>query len=87
MRLDSTNFIRRCDRCQCFAQVSYLPPDCLTPILYPLLFMKWGMNIIGKLPIAPRQRVYMLAITDYLTKWIEGKAFHQVHDCEVKNFI
>ena len=27
----------------------------------------------------------MLVVPDYLTKWIEVEAFHQVHDHEVKN--
>ena len=45
------------------------------------------MDIVGKLPTAPGQRVYMLAVTDYFTKWIEAEAFHQVRDREVKNFI
>ena len=29
----------------------------------------------------------MLAVTDYFTKWIKAKAFHQVRDHKVKNFI
>ena len=49
--------------------------------------MKWGMDIVGKLPIAPGHQIYMFAITDYFTKWIKAEAFHQVHDCEVKKFI
>ena len=49
--------------------------------------MKWGIDIVDKLPIAPGLQIYMLAVTDYFTKWIEAKAFHQVCDHEVKNFI
>ena len=49
--------------------------------------MKWGMNIIGKLPTTLGQRVYILVVTDYFTKWVEAEAYHQVHDREVKNFI
>ena len=49
--------------------------------------MKWEMDIVGKLPTAPGQRVYMLAVTDYFTKWVEAEAYHQVRDREVKNFI
>ena len=49
--------------------------------------MKWGIDIVGKLPTAPKQRVYMLAVTDYFTKWIEAEAFHQVQDRKVKSFI
>ena len=40
----------------------------LSLILSPWHFMKSGMNIIGKLPTAPGQRVYMLVVTDYFTK-------------------
>ena len=49
--------------------------------------MKWGMDIVGKLLTAPGQRMYMLAVTDYFTKWVEAEAYHQVRDREVKNFI
>ena len=42
---------------------------------------------MGKLPATPGQRVYMLAVTDYFTKWIEAEAFHQAHDQEMKNFV
>ena len=46
--------------------------------------MKWGMGIVGKMLIAPNQRVYMLVLTDYFTKWVKAEAFHQVRDTEVK---
>ena len=49
--------------------------------------MKWGMDIVGKLLTAPGQHVYMLAVINYFTKWVEYEAYHHVHDCEVKNFI
>ena len=42
---------------------------------------------MGKLPTAPGQRVYMLPVTDYFTKWVEAEAYHQVYDREVKIFI
>ncbi|KAL5569097.1 hypothetical protein UlMin_025672 [Ulmus minor] len=87
MRSDSTSHVKRCDNCQRFASVSHLSPEQLRPILSPWPFMKWGMDIVGKLPTAPGQRMYMLAVTDYFTKWVEAEAYHQVRDREVKNFI
>ena len=45
------------------------------------------MDIVGKLLTEPGQRVYMLVVTDYFTKWIEAEAFHQVCDREVKSLI
>ena len=74
---DSTNHVKCCDSCQSFAKVSHFPPKQLKLIISPWPFMKWGMDIVGKLPTAPSQRVYMLAVTDYFTKWVEAEAYHQ----------
>ena len=49
--------------------------------------MKWGMDIVGKMPQAPSQKVFMLAMTDYFSKWIEAEAFRQVKSKEVISFI
>ncbi|XP_057775328.1 uncharacterized protein LOC130994298 [Salvia miltiorrhiza] len=87
MKADAAKYAKKCDKCQRFAQISHLPPEPLTAITSPWPFMKWGMDIVGKLPIAPGQKVYMLAVTDYFSKWIEAESFHQVRDKEVKGFI
>ncbi|XP_022841945.1 uncharacterized protein LOC111365636 [Olea europaea var. sylvestris] len=65
--------------CQRFANVSHLPPERLNPVLSTWQFMKWGMDIIGKLPVALRQRVFVLAVTDYFTKWIEVEALSKLN--------
>ena len=52
-----------------------------------LAFHEVGDGHMEKLPTAPEQRVYMLVVTDYLTKWIEANAFHLVQNCEVNNFV
>ena len=49
--------------------------------------MRWGMDIVGKLPPAPGKRVFLLMVTDYFTKWIEAGAFQQVKEPEVIDFI
>lgn len=63
----------------------YLTPpyEQLNPIFSPWHFMKWGMDIVKKLPIAHRQRVYMLAVIDYFMKWIEADELSQVRDRKV----
>ena len=50
----------------------------IQPILSPWPFMKWGMDTVGKMPMALEQQIYILAIADYFTKWIEVETFHQV---------
>ena len=49
--------------------------------------MKWGMDIVGKLRVAPVGKVFMLVMTDYFSKWIKVEAFVQVRDKEVVSFI
>ncbi|XP_057811617.1 uncharacterized protein LOC131025850 [Salvia miltiorrhiza] len=87
IKADAADYAKKCDKCQQFTQISHLPPEPLTAITSPWPFMKWGMDIVGKLPMAPGQKVYMLAVTDYFSKWIEAESFHQVRDKEVKGFI
>lgn len=45
------------------------------------------MDIFGKMPSAPGQKVFMLAMTDYFSKWVEAEAFKQVTSKEVILFI
>ncbi|KAJ9553660.1 hypothetical protein OSB04_017705 [Centaurea solstitialis] len=45
-----------------------------------------GNGYRGKLPPAPAQKVYLLVLTDYFSKWTEAAAFSQVRDKEVISF-
>ncbi|XP_038690528.1 uncharacterized protein LOC119989207 [Tripterygium wilfordii] len=87
MRSDAIDYVRRCDKCQRFAQIPRMPPEKLTPIVAPWPFMKWGMDIVGPLPKASGQRQYFLAMTDYFTKWIEAESYSLIKDLDVKKFV
>ncbi|XP_022850732.1 uncharacterized protein LOC111372594 [Olea europaea var. sylvestris] len=86
MWTDSVNHVKKYNRCQRFANVSHLPPEWLNPIHSTWPFMKWGMDIIGKLPAAPGQRVFMPVVTDYFTKWIEVEALSKFISTGFQNF-
>lgn len=49
--------------------------------------MKWGMDIVGKLPKAYGGKVFMLVMTYYFLKLIKAEAFVQIRDKEVISFI
>lgn len=87
MRTDAKYLVRKCDKCQRFAQVNHLPPEPLHSTIAPWPFMKWGMNIVGPLSNSTNQKKYVLALTDYFTKWIEVEAFGQIRDHDVKRFV
>ncbi|KAJ9538663.1 hypothetical protein OSB04_031396, partial [Centaurea solstitialis] len=87
LREDAITYVQRCDACQKHSCMVHRPPEPLHSVLVPWPFMRWGMDIVGKLPPAPGQKVYLLVLTDYFSKWIEAGAFSQVRDKEVISFI
>ncbi|KAK9053624.1 hypothetical protein SSX86_024698 [Deinandra increscens subsp. villosa] len=84
---DAMDFSQKCDACQRHSNILHQPAEPLHPIVSPWPFMKWGMDIVGKLPKAPGGKVFMLAMTDYFSKWIEAEAYVQVREKEVISFI
>ncbi|XP_074361050.1 uncharacterized protein LOC141701261 [Apium graveolens] len=78
LRQDALNYVKKCDACQLHAPVIHQLSEQLHISIPSWPFMKWGMDIVGKMPPAPGQRVFMLAMTDYSSKWIEAEAFKQV---------
>ncbi|KAJ9553199.1 hypothetical protein OSB04_017244 [Centaurea solstitialis] len=87
LRKDAITYVQRCDACQKHSSMVHRPSEPLHSVLVPWPFMRWGMDIVGKLPPAPGQKVYLLVLTDYFSKWIEAGAFSQVRDKEVISFI
>ncbi|RRC62447.1 reverse transcriptase-like protein, partial [Escherichia coli] len=87
LREDAIRYVRHCDACQKHSGMTHRPSEPLHSVLIPWPFMRWGMDIVGKLPPAPGQKVYLLVLTDYFSKWIEAAAYSQVRDKEVISFI
>ncbi|KAJ9536285.1 hypothetical protein OSB04_un000531 [Centaurea solstitialis] len=87
LREDAIRYVQRCDACQKHSGMVRQPSEPLHSVLVSWPFMRWGMDIVGKLPPAPGQKVYLLVLTDYFSKWIEADAFSQVRDKEVISFI
>ncbi|KAJ0930062.1 putative integrase, catalytic core, ribonuclease H-like superfamily, integrase zinc-binding protein [Helianthus annuus] len=87
MKRDAVEYAKKCDPCQRHGNILHQPAEFLHPIPSSWPFMRWGMDIVGKLPKAPGGKVFMLAMTDYFSKWIEAEAFAQVREKEVISFI
>ena len=51
------------------------------------LFMKYSMDIVGPLSLAPGQLKYMLALMDYFSKWVEASAFVEGKEENVESFV
>ena len=53
----------------------------------PWPFYKWGIDIIGPLPLATGQRKVILVATDYFTKQAEAEAYTQVKVTHLVRFV
>ena len=78
MKHDSKQYVRKCEKCQKFANVIHTPVRELNPISSLWPFSMQGINIVGPLPTTPSQKKFLLVVTDYFTKWVETEAYAQI---------
>ncbi|XP_039778269.1 uncharacterized protein LOC120645553 [Panicum virgatum] len=71
-----------------FGAVQLAPADPLHPIIKPRPFRGWGMDMIGQInPPTSKGHKWILAATDYFTKWVETVPMKNVTAKDVVNFI
>ncbi|GFZ15738.1 hypothetical protein Acr_25g0001470 [Actinidia rufa] len=87
MQKDAQVYVRKCNKCQLFSPLIHQPARDLIPLTSPWPFVQWGMDIVGVLPKAPRNKRFLLAATDYFTKWVEAESLAQIRETDVIRFI
>ncbi|XP_048624081.1 uncharacterized protein LOC111209022 [Brassica napus] len=86
MNADCETYVRKCDKCQRHASTIHSPTEFLHTLTAPYPFMRWGMDIIGPMPVS-RQKKFILVLTDYFTKWVEAEAYASITDKDVQIFV
>ncbi|XP_049405316.1 uncharacterized protein LOC125868805 [Solanum stenotomum] len=84
---DCLDYARRCDACQFHANFIHQPPEVLHPTIASWPFDAWGLDVVGPLPKSSGGHLYILAATDYFSKWAEAVALKEVKKENVANFI
>ncbi|XP_048626928.1 uncharacterized protein LOC125597348 [Brassica napus] len=87
MAADADKQAKHCDKCQRHSPVSKLPPKNLKSISSPWPFRKWGMDIVGKFPMVPGQKVFLLIVTDYFSKWVKVEALSSITNLQIYKFL
>jgi hypothetical protein len=60
----------------------------MNSIIKPWPFRGWGMDMIGKInPPSSKGHQFILAITDYFTKWVEAVPMKSITSWDVINFV
>ncbi|KAK1682430.1 hypothetical protein QYE76_043278 [Lolium multiflorum] len=85
---DCFRYYKGCQACQMFGKIQMVPASAMNPIIKPWPFRGWGMDMIGKIhPASSKGHEWILAITDYFTKWVEAVSMKKVKSEDVINFV
>ncbi|XP_026459181.1 uncharacterized protein LOC113359820 [Papaver somniferum] len=87
MQKNAKKYVQKCVPCQEHAPIPKRPANELHPVFSPWPFSMWGLDIVRPLPKAPGGVKFVLAATDYFTKWVEAVALAHVTIYDVKRFI
>ncbi|GLT91614.1 hypothetical protein SLE2022_094940 [Rubroshorea leprosula] len=87
MKMDTREYVRRCDKCQRFARVQHQPTNPLHMVTTPWPFAKRGMDILGPFPEAKGKKKYLIVAIDYFTKWVEAEAVARITEQKIEEFV
>ena len=54
---------------------------------FAMALQEMGHADSRKFPTAPGQRVFILMVTDYFSKWVEEEALSRITDLQIRKFI
>ncbi|XP_057452759.1 uncharacterized protein LOC130744604 [Lotus japonicus] len=86
LRSDCMDYVKKCDKCQIYADLHRAPPEELSSMSSSWPFAMWGVDILGPFTPAGSQVRYVLVAVDYFTKWIEAKSMARITAEKVKRF-
>ena len=84
---DCMEYAKRCLACQFHANFIHQPPEPLHPTITSWPFNAWGLDVVGPLMSKSFEgHSYILATTDYFSKWAEVAVFYKVKKETITNF-
>ncbi|KAJ6802718.1 uncharacterized protein M6B38_191790 [Iris pallida] len=88
MVADAIDYARKCKACQVHADFIHQPSEFLHLTVASWPFEAWGMDIIGPItPPSSRGHRFILAITDYFSKWAKVVPLAEVKTSNVISFL
>ncbi|XP_058189204.1 uncharacterized protein LOC131306792 [Rhododendron vialii] len=87
MKKDCGEVAHKCRPCQLFSPIPKQPAQNLSPIISPWPFAQWGLDIVGKLPTAPRGFKFLITATDYFSKWVEAEPLATITEADIRRFV
>jgi len=85
MYKDVKDFVQSCDACQ--RQGKPRKQTVIHPITPSTLFDRWGVDIVGPLPVTENRNRYIIVAVDYFSRWPEAKPLKEANVHTVATFI
>ncbi|RDY05266.1 Pol polyprotein, partial [Mucuna pruriens] len=88
MESDCYQYVKRCMKCQMYADNIHMAPSTLNNLTSPWPFSMWGLDMIGLIePKASNGHRFILVAIDYFTNWVEAASYTNVTKSVVTKFI
>ncbi|KAL0416125.1 UNVERIFIED_CONTAM: hypothetical protein Slati_3444400 [Sesamum latifolium] len=84
---DCMDYARRCEACQFHANLIHEPPESLHPTVDSWPFDAWGLDVMGSMTKFSSGYLYILAATDYFSKWTKAVPLKEVKKENIIDFI
>ena len=85
---DCFKYYKGCQACQRFGEIQIVPASVMNHIIKPWPFRGWAMDMIGQInPSSSKGHQWVLAATDYFTKWVEAVPMRSVASRDVISFV
>lgn len=86
--IDCLRVARSCHNCQIHGDLKHQPPVPLHPTIPSWPFDAWGMDVVGPFdPPSSGGHKFILAATDYFSRWAEAVPLREVKSSNVINFL
>ncbi|KAL0401718.1 UNVERIFIED_CONTAM: hypothetical protein Slati_4201700 [Sesamum latifolium] len=84
---DCINYAQRYQAYQFHANFIHQPPEPLHPTIASWPFDAWSLDVVGPLTKSSTGHLYILAATDYFSKWAKVVPFKEVKKENIADFI
>jgi hypothetical protein len=83
---EAADLVQKCENCQKCAR-DQKQPSSLTQLIQPTLpLQRWGLDLLGPLPLAQGNLKYVVVAVKYFSKWIEAKPLATITSATVQKF-
>ncbi|XP_074377407.1 uncharacterized protein LOC141718938 [Apium graveolens] len=86
LKVDASEYAKKCVQCQLFATIPRQPPEEMTSVLSLILFAVWAVDIVGILPTSTKKAKYCIIAIDYMTKLVEARPLSAITEEAAKKF-